>query len=193
MTWGARQAPRRRLVTLTGLPADFQLARGQVRGFARRLRVDGYAWEWAWAIEANPRGTGWHAHGVQHGDYVNQAHLQDRWGGRIVDVRALKQPGAGVYAVKEALRVAGYVTKGAAGEMLPEHLARNGGRAVHWSRGYLHGRTKREALAELRAELADGEVLTWALVPPGTDPPEPSEYRRLVDQRRADHEKWSNS
>ncbi len=191
MTWGARQAPRRRLVTLTGLPEDFQLARGQVRDFARRMRWDGYRWEWAWAIEANPRGTGFHAHGVQHGDYVKQALLQERWGGRIVDVRALKQPGAGIYAVKEALRVAGYVTKGAAGEMLPEHLERNGGRAVHWSRGYLHGRTKREALAEIRTELADGEALTWALVPPGADPPDLVEYRRLLDKRQADREKWA--
>ncbi len=191
MTWGARQAPRRRLVTLTGVPEDFQQARRQVRQYAAALRADGYRWEWAWAIEANPRGTGFHAHGVQHGDYVKQALLQERWGGRIVDVRALKQPGAGVYAVKEALRVAGYVTKGAAGEMLPEHLERNGGRAVHWSRGYLHGRTKREALAEIRTELADGEALTWALVPPGADPPDLVEYRRLLDKRQADRETWA--
>jgi hypothetical protein len=182
ITWGARQVDRRRLVTLTGLPEDFQRARGQVRDFARNLRNDGYRWEWAWAIEANPKGTGYHAHGVQHGDYVSQAHLQQRWGGRIVDVRALSRPGAGVYAVKEALRVAGYVTKGTAGGGLVDHLGRNGGRAVHWSRGYLHGNTKREALAQLRTELAGGEALTWVLVPAGAAAPDPALVARTRRQ-----------
>lgn len=170
MTWGLRRAERRRLVTLTGLPDDFQRARWQVRDFARRVRGDGYAWEWCWAIEANPKGTGFHAHGVQHGDYVPQRRLQEAWGDRIVDVRALAKPGAGVYAVKEALRVAGYVTKGT-GSNLSAHLERNGGRGAHWSRGFLHGRTRNEALAELRRELADGERLTWVTVPPGAEVP----------------------
>jgi hypothetical protein len=177
MTWGLRRAERRRLVTLTQLPDDFARARGQVRDFAYRVRQDGYAWEWCWAIERNPKGTGFHAHGVQHGDYVPQKRLQETWGGRIVDIRALARPGAGVYAVKEALRVAGYVTKGT-GSSLTEHLGRNGGRGAHWSRGFLHGRTRSEALAELRRELADGERLTWVLVPPGEDAP-----ARHVDTR----------
>lgn len=181
ITWGARQVDRRRLVTLTGLPDDFQRARWQVRDFARRLRGEGHTWEWAWAIEANPKGTGYHAHGVQHGSYVKQARLQDAWGGRIVDVRALSRPGAGVYAVKEALRVAGYVTKGAAGGGLHDHLGRNGGRAVHWSRGFLHGNTKREALSELRRELAGGEALTWVLVPAGAAAPDPALVARTKE------------
>jgi hypothetical protein len=174
MTWAARKVDRRRLVTLTGLPDDFQRARGQVRLWAHRLRQDGYAWEWAWAIERNPKGTGYHAHGLQHGSYVPQALLQERWGDRIVDVRALSRPGAGVYAVKEALRVSGYVSKGATagdGTALLEHLGRNGGRSVHWSRGFLHGNTKREALADLRRELSDGEALTWVTVPAGAPAP----------------------
>jgi hypothetical protein len=181
MTWAARHVPRRRLVTLTGLPDDFQRARAQVRNDARVLRSEGYRWEWAWAIEANPAGTGHHAHGLQHGDYVPQAVLQERWGGRIVDVRALSTPGAGVYAVKEALRVAGYVTKGAAAgnwESYAGHLGRNGGRPIHWSRGFLHGHTKREALSQLRAELSDGEALTWVLVAAGAAAPDPATVAR---------------
>lgn len=174
MTWSARRCQRRRLLTLTGLPDDWQAARGQVRDYLRRLRSDGYRFEMAWAIERNPRGTGLHAHGLQHGDYVPQALLQERWGGRIVDVRGLRTPGAGVYAVKEALRVAGYVSKGATAgnpEQLVEHLAVNGGRAAHMTRGFLHGLTKREALAELRKELSDGRALTWAVVPAGAPAP----------------------
>jgi hypothetical protein len=191
MTWAARKVHRRRLVTLTALPDDFQTARGQVRDFARRLRSDGYTWEWAWAIEANPRGTGYHAHGLQHGDYVPVRHLVQRWGQRVVDVRALSTPGAGVYAVKEALRVAGYVGKGAQAGGLHDHLDRNGGRPVHMSAGFLHGCTKREALAELRTDLADGEALTWALVPAGHNPPTVAEGRRLNEQRSADRDRWT--
>jgi hypothetical protein len=192
MTWAARGAERRRLVTLTALPDDFQRAREQVRDFARRIRSDGYAWEWAWAIESNPRGTGFHAHGLQHGaDKVPVRLISERWGGRVVDIRMLSKPGAGVYAVKEALRVAGYVTKGSQ-SALSQHLARNGGRAVHWSRGFLHGETKRGALAQLRAELAGGEVFTWALVPAGAPAPAEGEARRLAVKRAADLERWAS-
>jgi hypothetical protein len=69
--------------------------------------------------------------------------------------------------MKEARRVAGYTVKEATGDhgSLLEHLALNGGRAAHWSRGFLHGMTKREALSDLRSQLSDGEALTWRLVP----------------------------
>lgn len=193
MTWAARRTPRRRLVTLTGFPEDWQKGRAQVFDYLRRLRSDGYRFEMAWAVEANPRGTGHHVHGVQHGDYVPQAVLQERWGGRIVDVRALSRPGAGVYAVKEALRVAGYVTKGArAGDeqALSAHLERNGGRAAHMTRGFLHGKTKREALADLRRELASGQEYSWALVPAGAPAPSPADARRLSDRQAADLDRW---
>jgi len=174
MTWALRQADRRRLVTLTLLPADFQEARHQVRDWVYRVRRSGCAWEWSWAIEENPRGTGYHAHGVQHGGYLDQAHGERLWGGRVMDIRALKTPGAGVYAVKEALRVTGYTMKGAtsSSEALRAHLDRNGGRVAHWSRGFLHGLTKRDVLSRVREELAgEKERLTWVLVPAGASAP----------------------
>ncbi len=168
MTWAMRKADRARLVTLTLAPEGWQARRKKARVFAAALRSDGYRWEWSWTTERNPRGTGLHIHGVQHGDRVPQRHLQETWGA-IVDVRAVGRrhldAAASRYTVKEALRVAGYTVKGAAGEGLTEHLALNGGRATHWSRGFLHGKTKLEALAALREELADGEALTWRLVP----------------------------
>jgi len=92
MTWAARRVDRRRLVTLTALPTndgrlDWQRARGQVRELLYRVRREYPGFEMGWAIEQNPRATGFHAHGVQHGPYVPQAVLQERWGGRIVDIR----------------------------------------------------------------------------------------------------------
>lgn len=46
-----------------------------------------------------------------------------------------------------------------------DHLALNGGRAMHWSRGFLHDLDKRAALASLRDELADGSPRDWHLEP----------------------------
>lgn len=173
MTWAARHADRCRLVTLTQLPTtdhgalDWQRARAQVRHWMFRVRREYPGWEMGWAIERNPRGTGFHAHGVQHGPFVPQAVLQERWGGRIVDIRALRRPAAGVYAVKEAVRVAGYTVKGGTENFdgLQEHLAINGHRAAHFTRGFLHGLTSREALSAISREQNDGEQRTWHLEP----------------------------
>lgn len=177
MTWAARRAGRSRLVTLTQLPTsdgalDWQRARAQVRNWVRVVRRDHPGFEMAWAVERNPRETGYHAHGVQHGPYVPQAVLQERWGDRIVDIRALRRPAAGVYAVKQAVRVAGYTLKGGTENFagLTEHLAINGHRAAHFTRGFLHGLTSREALAAISAEQNDGEVRTWHLEPAWTRP-----------------------
>lgn len=175
MTWALRhvEAPSRaRFFTLTLAGHDWPVLRQKVRNARRLLVAEGYDWECAWAREAGSLTGMLHLHGVQHGRHkVPQDRLQDLWGARV-DIRAVRnlrdKTGAASYTVKEALRVAGYVSKGAtAGDSsaLAEHLALNGGRPAHWSRGFLHGHTKREALTALRAELADGEALTWRLVP----------------------------
>ena len=177
MTWAARRVDRRRLVTLTALPTndgrlDWQRARGQVRELLYRVRREYPGFEMGWAIEQNPRATGFHAHGVQHGPYVPQAVLQERWGGRIVDIRALRRPADGVYAVKDAVRVAGYTVKNGTESFagLDEHLRINGHRAAHFTRGFLHGLTSREALAAIALEQGDGEPRTWHLEPAWTTP-----------------------
>jgi hypothetical protein len=170
MTWALRhvEAPSRaRFVTLTLADHDWPTLRLKVRQARRIMLKEGYDWEWGWAREAGKQTGMLHLHGVQHGRHkVPQARLQALWGARV-DIRAVRglqdKSGAAAYTVKEALRVAGYVGKGTSN--LPEHLALNGGRPAHWTRGFLHGRTKREALTELRSELADGEPLTWRLVP----------------------------
>ena len=170
MTWAIRQAGRARFLTFTLAPADWQTRRQKIRDVRRWALDQGYEWEIGWATERGSQTGMVHVHGIQHGaQKIPRAALQERWGA-IVDVRAVKTPKAGVYAVKDALRVAGYAVKNATAdhEGLLAHLELNGGRAAHWSRGFLHGLTKREALAEARAELSDGEVLTWVLVPAWT-------------------------
>ncbi len=174
LTWAMAHADRSRLVTLTLAPEDWPARRQKMRNLKRLLAAKGYGWEVGWATEPNPKGTGLHIHGIQHGDRVPQRVLQDTWGA-IVDIRAVgrksQDRAAGVYTVKESRRVAGYAVKGATGEHLAEHLARNGGRPAHWSRGFLHGKTKRQVLSEVRRELADGEALTWRMVPAWTATP----------------------
>jgi hypothetical protein len=170
MTWALRhvEAPSRaRFFTLTLAGQGWPALRQKVRDARRLLVAEGYDWETGWAREAGELNGMLHIHGLQHGRHkVPQDRLQDLWGARV-DIREVKglrdKAGAATYTVKEALKVAGYTVKGA--DNLGEHLALNGGRPAHWSRGFLHGKTKREALADLRAELADGEALTWRLVP----------------------------
>ncbi len=175
MTWALRQveAPSRaRFFTLTLADQEWPALRQKVRDARRLLRREGYDWECGWAREAGARTGMLHLHGVQHGRHkVPQDRLQDLWGARV-DIRAVRglrdRSGAATYTVKEALRVSGYTVKGAtaSADALAEHLALNGGKApAHWTRGFLHGKTKREALTALRAELADGEALSWRLVP----------------------------
>lgn len=173
MTWALRRVEkpsRARFYTLTLASHDWQTLRQKVRDSNRILRKEGYDWESAWCREAGSETGMLHIHGVQHGRHkVPQDRLQDLWGARV-DIRAVRglrdKAGAATYTVKEALTVAGYTAKGAGD--LDAHLALNGGRPAHWSRGFLHGLTKREALQELRREMSDGVDLTWRLVPAWT-------------------------
>jgi hypothetical protein len=160
-------AEPQRFVTLTLAPTTWQACRGKVRHLVEEVRGDGFRWEMAWTVE---RGTVsedlHHVHGLQHGDYVPQRQLERRWGARV-DIRAIKgaRKVAG-YAMKEALMVAGYALKGE--RKLEDHLDLNGGRGVHLTRGYLHGRRTDEVLEELRGQLRERE-LTWVLVRPGVE------------------------
>ena len=137
-TWGASKADAIRLLTLTKVPEDWQHARGQIRDFVRRIRK-AYDIQFAWAIEANPKGTGSHAHAITHGEYIPKDRLREMWGGRFIDIRRV-EGGANDYLTKCA-QVCGYT-----GKSVEVHLARNGGRAIHLTRGYLHGKTSREVL-----------------------------------------------
>jgi hypothetical protein len=107
-----------------------------------------------------------HVHAIQHGSYLPQETLQNLWGGRIVDVRQVKD--ASEYISKSAARVAGYIGKGATGDIdgLGVHLGLNGGRLHHWSREFWGGLSIREAVAAARAEATSEE---WVTVFAGQD------------------------
>lgn len=136
MAWGIQQAETVRFITLTLVPEDFQQARSQIRDLVRRLRQK-YQLEWAWSIEENPAKTGYHAHALQWGTWIDRGEMCQMWGGRRVDIGKVKFTNTD-YLVK-CRRVAGYAAKDVA-----KHLRINGGRPVHMSRGYLWGMTSRE-------------------------------------------------
>lgn len=105
-----------------------------------------------------------HVHALQHGDFVPQAYLQERWGA-IVHIEAIRQrQGAAAYALKEAGMVAGYAVKETATN-LARHLDLNGGRAYHLSRRYFHGRSTRE-VERLVANVDPSR--TWLVIPADT-------------------------
>ena len=163
-TAAVRAAPRARFVTLTQAPDDWQARRWELNKLRRRLRAAGYSWEHAWATEKGSKTGMIHVHALQWGDYVPQDQLQDAWGHRV-DIRAIHSDGIGAYVSKDALKVAGYTIKGtrASAQGMAEFLELNGGRALHWSRGFLHGMTKREAQRDLSAQLNGGELKSWHL------------------------------
>lgn len=204
MTWALTQPEvyadkgRGRLITLTQLPTDdggnldWQRARDQVRDYKRRLSDSGYRCEWSWAIEQNPRRTGFHSHAVQWGDYIPQGAMQEMWGGRRVDVRAISRPAAGTYAIKEAIKTAGYTVKNGTEtfERLSEHLFINGGRVCHFSRGFLHGLTSAQALTALRRQLNKGVTHEWHFEPIARDAAGIVAWQRFKARQGKEASRW---
>lgn len=143
---------RARFCTLTNAPEDWQSRRQKVRNLRRYLRSRGYSWEMFWSCERGTQTGMLHVHGIQHGDYVPQAVLQEVWG-QIVDIRAVRSSKVSGYVLKDAARVAGYTLKG---DSNAERLALNGGRPAHWSRGFFGKR-----LDEVYAEMQTGDAGPW--------------------------------
>jgi len=139
--WGASKMDWLRFVTLTLAPPKWQQLRSQVRDFFRRARRT-YVLEAAWTVERNPKGTGYHVHALTYGEHMPKERLEQMWGGRFVDIQAASLLASDYMA--KLYRMAGYSTK-----LIAETLEMNGGRCLHMTRGYLHGRTAREALQEM--------------------------------------------
>lgn len=141
-----------RMFTGTLAPEDWQARRQKMRDLRRLLVRRGYGWECAWVTE---RGAGGllHVHAVQHGTDVPEIELAATWGARV-ELARLRDVDAGTnYLIKEMR--AGSIRQ-------EEYLALNGDRALHWTSGFFHGRTKSDAHAAMRSEVSGGRSrLTW--------------------------------
>jgi len=93
--------------------------------------------EWAIAHELTKAGQR-HAHALLRSGFIPQTVLSSAASsagmGRVVWISQIRSAGATRYALKEALRVVGYTTKGTAD--LEAHLELNGGRLCRTTRGY---------------------------------------------------------
>ena len=160
ITWRQRQCDRTRLITLTQCDDDWAKLRGQVRDLRRRILKSGKACEWIWTVERGKKTGMKHVHAITFGSYIPQSSLQNLWGGRIVDVREVRD--AGSYISKSAARVAGYIGKTADGsnEGLGVHLGLNAGRLHHWSREFWGGLSVRDAVKAARSTDQSEEWIT---------------------------------
>jgi hypothetical protein len=151
-----------RMVGLSELPEGFAQARKQLNDLATRLRRRGYEWEWFWAIEANPAGTGYHLHAVQKGSYVPQARLQEMCGNRIPHIQAIRRGESGQAAAYLAKGATSYLTKGGLHGLdgYYQHLLLNGGVGAHWSRGYF-GQPITQVVKAMGAERHGQNNDTW--------------------------------
>lgn len=98
--------------------------------------------------------------------------MKELWGGRRCRIEEVKQ--AGQEYVLKAAKAVGYTTKS-----VQKHLALNGGRAVHYSRGFLHGMTA----VGIRKLLSDGQ--TWIF---GNASVEEMAAAAVLYQRKIDRE-----
>lgn len=118
---------------------DWQTARARIKRVRYDIRRAGFEWNDCYHVERNPRGTGYHAHWFQHGEYVSQHVLQE-----LCQKRGMGYPFVQKWE-PTSIRAHGYVLKQATGyglkgahrsDTLREYLANNGGRLVHASRGF---------------------------------------------------------
>ena len=136
---------------------DWPTIRSRVFRVSYDVRAAGFSWNLAYAVERNPKGTGFLAHAYQWGDFVPQRRLQaicSRRGMGFPDIRSWKQLGAQgtAYAMKAAT---GYAMKGAdRADGLREYLDLNGGRLIHASRGFWRDGPKGGRLAGIDAARA---------------------------------------
>jgi len=153
-----------RAILLTGLAAQHQQRRAQIKKLSYLVRQNGSAWNVSWHTEPNPQRTGFHAHAWQYGDFIDQrkldglAHQAGMGMVRISRVRA--KVGAGTSAGYGVKMVTGlrYGMKLVDAEASAKvYLEANGGRLVHSTRGYWRD--------DQGKKLTQREAMTWR--PPG--------------------------
>lgn len=133
LTRAMQRAAPAQLVTITLVGDDWQVIRARIARVRYRIaRATQHPLHWAWVVEVNPAGTGHHVHAAKRGRWTKWSHFAGAlaregvghgWLSPAADVRAPER-----YLTK-------YVAKGARAGW-GEHLALNGGRLVHTSRGF---------------------------------------------------------
>lgn len=136
-SWALADAAPERFITLTRVGDDWPTIRARMFRLRHRLSEAGCEVEWAWMVEANPRGTGHHVHAWQRGSFVPQrtlAALSRRGGaGVVVDVRAWQSVDQD--AISYGLKGLDYGLKGVRDPTVArDWLSANGGRLTHQSR-----------------------------------------------------------
>jgi len=144
-----------------GSPCATALTRvGLIRRNLKRIGLE--PGEWCFTIEKNPKGTGFHAHCLQHGPSIPQAELQEscvRAGAGFPHINSIKREG--IWTSRYGLKgfgADGYGLKSFRPNGEPEEALRiNNGRLEHHSRAFfaIDGAAlrvrdmEREAIAEL--------------------------------------------
>lgn len=147
-----------RFVRLSLVGDSHQERRRRIKRMTEYLRRWGYSLQYWGVVEANPRGTGHHAHLWQRGDYIPQAVLQRAClmaGMGYPDIRKWSPiAGAGAtYGVKAIGRAGSlYGVKGTKEGGLEAFLELNGGRYGFWTREFF-GQPYREALRDGLAQV----------------------------------------
>jgi hypothetical protein len=160
------QHERARHVTLTQTPREWQKTRQKMRSTALKVRAAGYACEWAWVVEENPRKTGFHIHATQWGDFIPQRKLQRIWGKRVY-LQGIERDATAVavYGAKGAAAAALYGAKGAETDFA-KGLDLNGGRWFHTSRGFFPPGGVRKAVTQAKAAQRRSGGHTWVPLAP---------------------------
>lgn len=125
-----------RAILLTQVGNEWPVIRNRMKKLTWRVRREGFAMEWCWHVEPNPRGTGHHVHGWQRGDFLPQGRLSEIASGegmgefvRISQIRQTQGP------VNYGMKLAG-IDYGMKNAQAAGYLSVNGGRLVHSSRGF---------------------------------------------------------
>lgn len=114
----------------TGLSPDWPVNQRRMQRLKLTLRRGGYGYRSAWAIEPNPSGLGYHAHGWSYGDPIPEPEFQ----------AAAHQAGFGYSRQLPVTHAAnfGYIVKLAAWNEASSAAFRqlNGVQAIHASKGF---------------------------------------------------------
>jgi hypothetical protein len=144
------------MLTITALPDGFGAVQKAMNRTVEILRDMGELVDWFWVIEANPRGTGTHAHAFAHRvpdpERLQAAATRARLGHVHVS-RTEKHTRTRQYLFTEVLRHP--IGSPASQAAYRRHLDLNGGRAFHATRGFWFDASTGEKFPGIKAAIAN--------------------------------------